>query len=67
MPATVSLPIGVDPEQEVIEIYLVEADGYRLAATLQGETPMFALPFTELEIIARDIFLYRRNHSTPSS
>ena len=47
----------VDPEQEVIEIYLVEADGYRLIATLEGETPMFALPFNELEIVARDVFL----------
>jgi Uma2 family endonuclease len=47
----------VDPEQEVIEIYLLEADGYRLAATLQGNTPMFAPPFTELEIVARDVFL----------
>ena len=47
----------VDPEQEVIEIYLQEADGYRLAATLQGTTPMFAPPFTELEIAARNVFL----------
>lgn len=47
----------VDPEQEVIEIYLLEADGYRLAATLQGKTPMFAPPFTELKIAARDVFL----------
>lgn len=47
----------VDPEQEVIEIYLLEIDGYRLAATLQGETPMIARPFTELEIVAREVFL----------
>lgn len=47
----------VDPGQEVIEIYLLEADGYRLAATLQGNTRMFAPPFTELEIVARDVFL----------
>jgi Uma2 family endonuclease len=47
----------VDPEQEAIEIYLLETDGYRLAATLQGETPLFAPPFTELEIAARDVFL----------
>lgn len=47
----------VDPEQEVIEIYLLEVDGYRLAATLQGETPMFAPPFKELKIAARDVFL----------
>jgi Uma2 family endonuclease len=47
----------VDPEREVIEIYLLEADGYRLAATLQGKTPMAAPPFTELEIAARDVFI----------
>jgi Uma2 family endonuclease len=47
----------VDPEREAIEIYLLEADGYRLAATLQGKTPMAAPPFTELEIAARDVFL----------
>lgn len=47
----------VDPEQEVIEIYLLEADGYRLAATLQGKTPMFAPPFKELEIAAGDVFV----------
>jgi hypothetical protein len=46
----------VDPEQEVIEIYLLEADGYRLAATLQGKTPMFVPPFEELEIAAGDVF-----------
>jgi Uma2 family endonuclease len=47
----------VDPDQEAIEIYLLEADGYRLAATLQGETPMFAPPFTDLKISARDVFV----------
>jgi Uma2 family endonuclease len=47
----------VDPEREVIEIYLLEADGYRLAATLQGKAPMAAPPFVELEIAARDVFL----------
>ena len=47
----------VDPEQEVIEIYLLEADGYRLAATLQGKIPMFAPPFKELEIAAGDVFV----------
>jgi hypothetical protein len=47
----------VDPEREAIEIYLLEADGYRLAATLQGKTPMAAPPFTDLEIAARDLFL----------
>jgi Uma2 family endonuclease len=47
----------VDPDQEAIEIYLLEADGYRLAATLQGETPMFAPPFTDQKISARDVFV----------
>jgi Uma2 family endonuclease len=47
----------VDPEQEAIEIYLLEADGYRLAVILQGTTPTIAPPFTELEIAAKDIFL----------
>jgi Uma2 family endonuclease len=47
----------VDPDQESIEIYLLEADGYRLAATLQGEVPTSAPPFIDLEIVARDVFL----------
>ena len=47
----------VDPEQEIIETYLLEANGYRVAATLQGKTPMAAPPFTELEIAAGDVFL----------
>jgi len=54
-----SVPIYwiVDPDQESIEIYLLEGGVFRLAATLQGKTPMFAPPFTELEIAARDVFL----------
>jgi Uma2 family endonuclease len=47
----------VDLEREAIEIYLLEGDGYRLAATLQGKTPMAAPPFTELEIAASDVFI----------
>lgn len=47
----------VDPDQEAIEIYLLEADGYRPAATLAGQAPMFAPPFADLEIAARDVFL----------
>jgi len=47
----------VDPEWETIEIDLLEANGYRLAATLLGTTAMAALPFTELEIAARDVFI----------
>jgi Uma2 family endonuclease len=47
----------VDPELEIVEIYLLEADGYRLAATLQGKTPTFAPPFLDLEVIATDLFV----------
>jgi Uma2 family endonuclease len=47
----------VDPEQKTIEIYLLEADGYRLAATLQGATPAIAPPFTDLQIAAVDVFV----------
>ena len=47
----------VDPDREAIEIYLLEGNGYRLAATLLGKTPMAVPPFTELEIAARDVFL----------
>jgi Uma2 family endonuclease len=47
----------VDPEREVIEIYSLEIDTYRLAATLEGKIPMSASPFKELEIAARDVFL----------
>ena len=47
----------VDPEQEAIEIYLLEADGYRLTATLQGKTPAPAPPFQELEVAAAEIFV----------
>jgi len=46
----------VDLEQRVVEIYLLEVDGYRQAATLQGRAPMFAPPFQELEIAAADVF-----------
>lgn len=47
----------VDPEHEAIEIYLLEADGYRLTVTLQGATSTLAPPFKEFEIAARDVFL----------
>jgi Uma2 family endonuclease len=47
----------VDTEREAIEIYRLEADGYRLTVTLQGKTPTAAPPFTELKIAARDVFL----------
>jgi Uma2 family endonuclease len=47
----------VDPDQEAIENYLLETDGYRRAATLQGKTPIAVPPFTELEIAAGEVFL----------
>jgi Uma2 family endonuclease len=47
----------VDPDEESIEIYLVEGDVFRLAATLQGATSTVVPPFKELEIAARDVFL----------
>jgi Uma2 family endonuclease len=47
----------VDPELEVIEIYLLEGDGYRLSSTLQGKTPNFVPPFQELEVAAADLFV----------
>ena len=47
----------VDPDQESIEIYLLEGDVFRPAVTLQGTTPTMAPPFTELEIAARDVFV----------
>jgi Uma2 family endonuclease len=47
----------VDPEREAIEIYLLEIDAYRLAATLEGKIPMSAPPFKELEIAAGGVFV----------
>jgi Uma2 family endonuclease len=47
----------VDPDQESIEIYLLEGDFFRPAVTLQGTTPTMAPPFTELEIATRDVFV----------
>jgi Uma2 family endonuclease len=47
----------VDPEVENIEIYLLERDVFRLAATLQGATPTPAPPFKGLGIAAKDVFL----------
>jgi Uma2 family endonuclease len=46
----------VDPEQESVEIYLLSADGYRIATTLQGEAPASAPPFTDLKFGAKEIF-----------
>ena len=47
----------VDPDEESIEIYLLDGDLFRLAATLRGANPTMAPPFKELEIAARDVFL----------
>jgi Uma2 family endonuclease len=47
----------VDPDEEHIEIYLLNVDSYQLAATLQGETPVSAPPFAELMIKAKSIFI----------
>jgi Uma2 family endonuclease len=47
----------VDPDEESIEIYLLEGDAFRPAVTLRGATSAIAPPFTELEIAARDVFL----------
>jgi Uma2 family endonuclease len=47
----------VDPEQETLEIYLLDGDSYRLVATLQGDTLMSVPPFTDLKLAAKDIFI----------
>ena len=46
----------VDTDQEKIEIYLLEENGYRLAVTLQGESQMAGPPFDKLEMVARELF-----------
>lgn len=46
----------VDPDQETLEIYLLDVEGYRLAATLQGENPQSVPPFTDLKVAAKEIF-----------
>ncbi len=47
----------VDPDVESIEIYLLEGEAFRPTVTLQGTMPTIALPFTELEIAAKDVFI----------
>ena len=47
----------VDPEQEAVEVYLLNVDSYRLAVTLQGETPLPVPPFADLKFAARDLFI----------
>ena len=47
----------VDPDQQTLEIYLLNVTGYRLTATLQGENPLSVPPFTNLKLAAKDIFI----------
>ncbi len=47
----------VDPDQETVEVYLLNVDSYRLAVTLQGETPLPVPPFSEFKFAAKDIFI----------
>ncbi len=47
----------VDPDQEAVEIYLLDMDCYRLEITLQGETTQPAPPFIDLHIAGNDIFI----------
>jgi Uma2 family endonuclease len=47
----------VDPEQKTVEVYLLHMDSFRLAVTLQGETPLPVPPFTDLKFAAKDIFI----------
>jgi hypothetical protein len=52
-----SLVLIVDPDQQTLEIYLLDVDGYPLIATLQGENPLSAPPFTDLKFAAKEIFV----------
>ena len=47
----------VDPDQETVEVYLLNVDSYHLETTLQGETAQPAPPFIELKFAAKDIFI----------
>lgn len=46
----------VDPDQETIEVYLLDNDSYRLETSLQGETIAPVPPFNGLKLAAKDIF-----------
>jgi Uma2 family endonuclease len=46
-----------DPEEETVEVYLLNADSYRLIATLQGEIPLPAPPFTNFKLAAKEMFI----------
>jgi len=47
----------VDPEQESVEIYLLEGGGYRLVATLHGDNPQPAPPFEGLRLTPSSLFI----------
>ncbi len=47
----------VDPEQETVEIYLLDGSGYRLAATLRGDNPHPAPPFEGLRLTPSSLFV----------
>ena len=40
----------VDPDARVIEVYRLEADGYRLDARLEGSAPRALRPFPDLQL-----------------
>jgi hypothetical protein len=66
MPAIAFRSTGSSIPTESIEIYLLEDDVFRLAATLQGKTPMFAPPFAELEIADTRRISLRGSHAKQS-
>lgn len=47
----------VDPEQETLDIYLLDGSSYQLMTTLDGNTPSPVPPFTELKLAVKDIFV----------
>ena len=46
----------VDPDQEIIDVYLLNGDSYRLAVTLQGDTPQHLPPFSEFTLATSAVF-----------
>lgn len=47
----------VDPDQESLEIHLLDEDGYRLGVTLQGDNPARVPRFSDLDLAAKEIFI----------
>lgn len=45
-----------DSEQRMLEVHRLEGNGYRLVATLHGDSPLAAPPFYDLKFSAKDIF-----------